>query len=100
MSEKYDDPQAYEADSKDDGSNTSTPSQVERLQEEKRTIGTFTAAFLIFNRVVGTGIFATPATIFRLAGSTGMALMLRVIGICIAGAGMAVYLEFGTGIPK
>lgn len=102
MAEKYDSP-AYEGhmvhtgDNKDDESQTSN---VERLQEDKRTIGTFSAAFLIFNRVVGTGIFATPATIFRLAGSTGMALMLWVIGICIAGAGMAVYLEFGTGIPK
>jgi cytosine/uracil/thiamine/allantoin permease len=105
MSEKYDDvaytgPSDNGSNPKDDSSSTGTPSDVEQLQEEKRTIGTLSAAFLIFNRVVGTGIFATPATIFRLSGSTGMALMLWVIGICIAGAGMAVYLEFGTGIPR
>ncbi|KAM3417993.1 hypothetical protein BST61_g6204 [Cercospora zeina] len=105
MSEKYDEPAydgkvAHGSERSHEVSGSSTPSEMERLQDEKRTIGTFSAAFLIFNRVVGTGIFATPATIYRLSGSTGMALMLWVIGICIASAGMAVYLEFGTGIPK
>jgi amino acid transporter len=58
------------------------------------------AAFLVFNRMVGTGIFATPSGILQLSGSVGLALFLWVAGMIIAAAGMAVYLEFGTGIPK
>ena len=50
--------------------------------------------------MVGTGIFATPSGILELSGSVGLALFLWVAGMIIAAAGMAVYLEFGTGIPK
>jgi amino acid transporter len=56
--------------------------------------------FLIFNRMVGTGIFATPAEIVSLSGSVGLTLFIWVIGMIIAGAGMLTYLEFGTGIPR
>lgn len=50
--------------------------------------------------MVGTGIFATPSTIFSLSGSVGLSLFIWVAGMIIAAAGMAVYLEFGTGIPR
>jgi len=50
--------------------------------------------------MVGTGIFATPRGILQLSGSVGLALFLWVAGSIIAAAGMAVYLEFGTAIPK
>ncbi|KKY19361.1 putative high affinity methionine permease [Phaeomoniella chlamydospora] len=69
-------------------------------RETKRQIGVVSAAFLIFNRMIGTGIFATPSTIFELSGSVGLALFIWVAGMIIAAAGMAVYLEFGTAIPR
>lgn len=50
--------------------------------------------------MVGTGIFATPSAIVVLSGSVGLALLIWVAGMIIAACGMAVYLEFGTGIPK
>ncbi len=50
--------------------------------------------------MVGTGIFATPSAILGLSGSVGLALFMWVIGMLIALAGMAVYLEFGTTIPR
>jgi len=50
--------------------------------------------------MVGTGIFATPSSILALSGSVGLALFMWVAGSLIAAAGMAVYLEFGTAIPK
>lgn len=50
--------------------------------------------------MVGTGIFATPSTIFALSGSVGLALFIWVAGMIIAGCGMVVYLEFGTGMPR
>jgi amino acid transporter len=50
--------------------------------------------------MVGTGIFATPAEIVNLSGSVGLSLIIWVIGMLIAAAGMMTYLEFGTGIPR
>ncbi|KZT02802.1 amino acid transporter [Laetiporus sulphureus 93-53] len=50
--------------------------------------------------MIGTGIFATPSSIFELCGSVGLSLFIWVAGMLIAMAGTAVYLEFGTAIPK
>ncbi|KIW64246.1 hypothetical protein PV04_09193 [Phialophora macrospora] len=79
-----------------DGSST----LLHTLTETKREIGVFSAFFLIFNRMVGTGIFATPSTIFSLSGSVGLSLFIWVAGMIIASCGMAVYLEFGLAIPR
>ncbi|KAL4913216.1 amino acid/polyamine transporter I [Aspergillus aurantiobrunneus] len=68
--------------------------------EDRRQIGVVSASFLIFNRVIGTGIFATPSTILSLSGSVGLSLFMWVAGTLIAAAGTAVYLEWGTAIPK
>lgn len=50
--------------------------------------------------MIGTGIFATPSTILALTGSVGLSLFMWVAGTIIALAGTAVYLEWGTAIPK
>lgn len=67
---------------------------------DRRQVGTISAIFLMFNRMIGTGIFATPSEILSLSGSVGLALFIWVIGMIIAFAGMAVYMEFGTAIPR
>lgn len=72
----------------------------EASPDSRRQIGVFSASLLIFNRVIGTGIFATPSTILQLAGSVGLSLFMWAIGTAIAMAGTAVYLEWGTAIPK
>ncbi|RAK82528.1 high affinity methionine permease [Aspergillus fijiensis CBS 313.89] len=72
----------------------------EATPDDRRQIGVVSASFLIFNRVIGTGIFATPSTILSLAGSVGLSLIMWVVGTLIAMAGTAVYLEWGTAIPK
>jgi len=69
-------------------------------RDAKRQIGVVSAIFLIVNRVIGTGIFATPGAILSLSGSVGLSLFIWVAGMLIAAAGTAVYLEFGTAIPK
>lgn len=71
-----------------------------QVRQAKRQIGVTSAVFLIFNRMIGTGIFATPSAIFSLSGSVGLSLFIWVAGMLIAAAGMAVYLEFGTAIPR
>ena len=43
---------------------------------------------LIFNRVVGGGIFITPALVLALVGSKGIAIVLWVIGGVIQWAGL------------
>ncbi len=65
-----------------------------------RSIGVFSAAFLILNRIVGTGVFATTGTILSQSGSVGMSLLYWVIGAIIAGCGFAVYAEYALAIPR
>ena len=77
--------------------NASDGEDYDNVPQEKRQLGIFSVVLLIFNRVVGTGIFATPATILRSGGSVGMSFMMWLIGAFIAMAGTAVYMEFGTG---
>ncbi|KKZ61967.1 hypothetical protein EMCG_03524 [[Emmonsia] crescens] len=71
-----------------------------QTSSSRRQIGLTSAVFLIFNRMIGTGIFATPSSIFALSGSVGLSLVIWVVGMIIAAAGMAVYIEFGTGLPR
>ncbi|KPM35513.1 High-affinity methionine permease [Neonectria ditissima] len=81
------------------GSDTES-GRLRQARDAKRQIGVLSASMLIFNRIIGTGIFATPSSILALCGSPGLSLFMWVAGALIAGAGTAVYLEFGTGIPK
>lgn len=84
-----------------------------KAPDNRKTIGLTSAVFLcvsfdaltvtddsIVNRMIGTGIFATPSSIFRLSGSVGLALFMWVIGTLIAASGLLVYMEFGTGLPR
>ncbi|EJD47576.1 high-affinity methionine permease [Auricularia subglabra TFB-10046 SS5] len=72
----------------------------DRVPDSQRRISTFSAIMLAVGRIIGTGIFATPASILRSVGSPGMALILWVIGTIIAGCGAAVYAEWGTALPR
>ncbi|OJD24416.1 hypothetical protein ACJ73_04225 [Blastomyces percursus] len=75
-------------------------SVTEYCPEERRQIGIISASFLVFNRIIGTGIFATPSAILALTGSVGLSLIIWIMGMAIAMTGTAVYLEFGTTIPR
>ncbi|KAF9003168.1 APC amino acid permease [Hymenopellis radicata] len=66
----------------------------------KRQLGLFSAVVLIFNRIIGTGIFATPSVILRSSGSVGVALLMWLTGATIAAVGTTVYIELGTGLPR
>ncbi|KAE9402301.1 APC amino acid permease [Gymnopus androsaceus JB14] len=72
----------------------------DNVPRAKRQLGLISAMFLIFNRVIGTGIFATPSVILRTSGSVGVALLMWVLGALIAALGTAVYIELGTGLPR
>ncbi|KDQ60363.1 hypothetical protein JAAARDRAFT_152940 [Jaapia argillacea MUCL 33604] len=66
----------------------------------RRQMGLVSAIFMIFNRIIGTGIFSTPSVILRSSGSVGVALVMWVVGALVAAAGTAVYIELGTGLPR
>ncbi|KAJ8473637.1 hypothetical protein ONZ45_g16219 [Pleurotus djamor] len=72
----------------------------EFVDDHRRTVGLWSAVFLIFNRIIGTGVFATPGTILALSGSGGLALFMWLIGAIIAFAGTYVYVSWGLAIPK
>ncbi|KAJ7131513.1 APC amino acid permease [Mycena crocata] len=72
----------------------------DNVPHARRHLGLASAAFLVFNRVIGTGIFATPSVILHSSGSVGVALLMWVLGALIAVAGTTVYVELGTGLPR
>ncbi|KAI1341319.1 amino acid/polyamine transporter I [Xylariaceae sp. FL0016] len=78
--------------------------QTEAIQEyaysDSRKIGVTGAVFLILNKMIGTGIFSTPSSIFAATGSIGVSLFLWVIGGLLTFCGLSVYLEFGLAIPR
>ncbi|RWA04273.1 hypothetical protein EKO27_g10832 [Xylaria grammica] len=63
-------------------------------------VGWVTVIFLNVNQMIGTGIFSTPGTILGRTGSIGLALFYWVIGILLAVAGFAVYLELASYFPN
>jgi hypothetical protein len=48
--------------------------------DDSRKLGITGAVFLILNKMIGTGIFSTPSSVFAATGSVGVSLMLWVIG--------------------
>lgn len=78
---------------------TATYGTLRGTTEVKRQIGIFSAVFIIFNRIIGTGIFATPSLILSLSGSVGVSMVMWIVGAIIAAAGMQVYIIWGTALP-
>ncbi|KAG2107010.1 APC amino acid permease [Suillus discolor] len=77
-----------------------TRNAFDNVPDAKKQIGLASAVMLIFNRVIGTGAFAAPSVILRSSGSVGMTFVMWIIGTLVACAGTAVFVEFGTGLPK
>ncbi|TFK65494.1 APC amino acid permease [Pluteus cervinus] len=72
----------------------------DNIPQHKRQLGFFSTVFLIFNKIIGTGIYATPSIILRASGSVGVTLLIWVLGSTLAAVGTAVYIELGTGLPR
>lgn len=77
----------------------SSPAVVQVDQNAKQ-IGYISATFLIFNRCLGAGIFATTSTIYTLSGSVGGFFLIFFAGTLIALSGLLVYMELGSQIRK
>ncbi|KAF4151528.1 hypothetical protein CNMCM6936_009422 [Aspergillus lentulus] len=64
------------------------------------SVGWITVVFLNLSKMIGTGVFSTPSTVLKGAGSVGLALIYWVIGFFMAGSSLAVYLEFSSYFPS
>lgn len=102
---------------------TDTPSAGE-VQDEltyqysnSRKLGIISSAFVIFNKMVGTGsstlllcvsrtpltllgIFSTPSGVFAASGSVGVSLFLWIIGGILTFAGLSAFMEFGLAVSS
>ncbi|KAM3510115.1 hypothetical protein MY11210_006032 [Beauveria gryllotalpidicola] len=67
---------------------------------DERKLGVVSVAFLIINKMIGTGIFSAPATVFSSTGSVGVSLILWFVGGILAFCGLSVYLELGLAMPR
>lgn len=65
-----------------------------------RNVGLVSAIFLISNRLLGTGIFANPATILAQSGSVGSSLIVWAAGTLMAGCGLFVFMEWNSALPE
>ncbi|KAG9311599.1 APC amino acid permease [Chiua virens] len=86
--------------SEQDIENVNSKQFVDDVPDSKRQLGLLSAISLIFNRVIGGGVFMVPSIILTSSGSVGMTFVMWILGALVATAGTAVYVEFGTGLPR
>ncbi|USW53290.1 Putative amino acid/polyamine transporter I [Septoria linicola] len=64
------------------------------------SVGPVTIVFLNLSKMVGTGIFSTPASILSGTGSIGLSMIFWAIGFFTSVSSLAVYLEYAAYFPS
>ncbi|KAB8071834.1 amino acid permease-domain-containing protein [Aspergillus leporis] len=64
------------------------------------SVGSITVVFLNLSKMIGTGVFSTPSSVLRGAGSVGLSLFYWTIGCMMASSTLSVYLEFASYFPS
>ena len=70
------------------------------MTEYKKELGLLESVAIVINRIIGSGIFRTPAPIMALVGSTSLFGLVWVIGGVITIFGAVIYAELTTMLPK
>lgn len=65
-----------------------------------RNLSWSSAYILVISRVIGSGVFATPGSIVKSAGSIGLTISLWIAGTILSGCGLVVSLELGCMLPR
>ncbi|KAH8649408.1 amino acid permease-domain-containing protein [Tricladium varicosporioides] len=73
---------------------------ISSLPRESARLGYYSTVCLIFNRMIGTGIFNSASIVFTNTQSIGLSLLLWAFGAILALAGVIVYIELGLTIPR
>ncbi|THV86340.1 amino acid transporter [Aureobasidium pullulans] len=63
-------------------------------------VGPVTIVLINISKMIGTGVYSTPATILKGTGSVGTSLIFWALGLLTSGTSLAVYLEFASYFPN
>ncbi|KAF2013583.1 LAT family L-amino acid transporter [Aaosphaeria arxii CBS 175.79] len=63
-------------------------------------VGAVTIVFLNLSKMIGTGIYSTPASILKGTGSIGTSMLYWFFGYIISLSSLAVYLEYASYFPN
>lgn len=76
-------PENIEMQNRDPGqpSNVGGPTKTKTLKKQRELVW-FDVSCLIINKMIGTGIFVSPAIVVLLAGSKWAALLMWIFGAC------------------
>ncbi|KAK0733120.1 amino acid permease-domain-containing protein [Lasiosphaeria miniovina] len=89
------------------GGNDSLPSYQEATGAPVETssplgysVGAITIVFLNISKMIGTGVYSTPAGILSGTGSVGLSMIYWALGFLTSIASLSVYLEFAAYFPN
>ncbi|KAK0655084.1 amino acid permease-domain-containing protein [Cercophora newfieldiana] len=73
---------------------------VEEIPTEKSSLGWFSVSCLIFNRMIGSGVFNSSSVIYSNTQSVGISIIIWLIGASTALSGVILYIELGLTVPR
>jgi hypothetical protein len=73
---------------------------VEEIPVKKASLGPYTVVCLLFNRIIGSGIFNSSAAVFYNTQSIGGSLLMWLYGIVTSLSGLVLYVELGLTVPR
>ncbi|KAH0067415.1 amino acid transporter, partial [Aureobasidium melanogenum] len=63
-------------------------------------VGPVTIVLINVGKMIGTGVYSTPATILKGTGSVGTSMIFWALGLLTSGTSLAVYLEYASYFPN
>lgn len=63
-------------------------------------MGAYSVSCLLFNRMIGSGIFNSSAVVFYNTQSIGVSMLLWLYGVVLALSGLVLYIDLGLTVPR